>query len=163
MNNRKPYPTSWYPPVIEATETRFKTHCMSQTEDGHHALEMHFFLFYPPHADVNRMALEWNPRGSRRRGRPNSTWKRSVHMEAKAVGLNWNGVKVVAKNKVRWRCVVDALCYRKHWLKDALGTVFLFDAERRLKENAEWNFMFSWWREWKWHPFGTWRRRRAVL
>jgi hypothetical protein len=31
-------------------------------------------------------------------------------MEAKAVGLNCNGVKVASKNKVRWRCAVDALC-----------------------------------------------------
>jgi hypothetical protein len=31
-------------------------------------------------------------------------------MEAKAVGLNWNGVKAAAKNRVRWRCDVDALC-----------------------------------------------------
>jgi hypothetical protein len=30
-------------------------------------------------------------------------------MEAKAVGMNWNGVKVAAKNKVQWRHVVDAL------------------------------------------------------
>jgi hypothetical protein len=62
-----------------------------------------------PHADVNRTALEWNPQGSRRRGQPNSTCRRSVQREAKAVGLSWNGVKVAAKNKVRWRCVVDAL------------------------------------------------------
>jgi hypothetical protein len=32
-------------------------------------------------------------------------------MEVKAVGLNWNGVKVAAKN--RWRCVVDALCSKQ--------------------------------------------------
>jgi hypothetical protein len=63
-----------------------------------------------PHADVNRTALEWNPQGSRRKGQPNSTWRRSVQMEAKAVVLNWNGVKVAVKNKLRWRCVVDALC-----------------------------------------------------
>jgi hypothetical protein len=31
-----------------------------------------------------------------------------VHMEAKAVGLNWNGMKVAAKNKGQWWCVVDA-------------------------------------------------------
>jgi hypothetical protein len=63
-----------------------------------------------PHVDVNRTALEWNPQGPRRIVRPNSTWRRSVQMEAKAVGLNWNGAKVAAKNKVRWWCVVDALC-----------------------------------------------------
>jgi hypothetical protein len=50
---------------------------------------------------------------SKWRGRPNSTWRISVHMEAKAVGLNRNGVKVAAKNKVRWRCVVDDLCSKQ--------------------------------------------------
>jgi hypothetical protein len=34
-------------------------------------------------------------------------------MDAKAEGLNWNGVKVAAKNKVRRRCVVDALCSKQ--------------------------------------------------
>jgi hypothetical protein len=72
-----------------------------------------------PHADVNWTALEWNPQGSRWRGRPNSTWRRSVQMEAKAVGLNGNGVKVAAKNKVRWRCVLDALC-SKYDLQETL-------------------------------------------
>jgi hypothetical protein len=65
-------------------------------------------ILWKPHADVNRTALEWNLQGSRRRGRPNSTWRRSVQMEAKAVGLNCNGVKVAAKNKVRWWRVMDA-------------------------------------------------------
>jgi hypothetical protein len=78
MNNRKPYPTSWYPPFIEATEARFKTHCMSQTRRSS-CVRNAPFVFYPPRADVNRMALEWNPQGSRRRGRPNSTWRRSSY------------------------------------------------------------------------------------
>jgi hypothetical protein len=30
-------------------------------------------------------------------------------MEVKAVGLNWNGVKVAAKKKVWWWCAVDML------------------------------------------------------
>jgi hypothetical protein len=34
-------------------------------------------------------------------------------MEATAVGLNWNEVNVAAKNTVRWRCVVDALCSKQ--------------------------------------------------
>jgi hypothetical protein len=34
-------------------------------------------------------------------------------MEAKDVGLNWNGVKLAAKNNVRWRCVVDDLCSKQ--------------------------------------------------
>jgi hypothetical protein len=41
-------------------------------------------------------------------------------MKTKAVDLNWNEVKVAARNRDRWLCLVDGLCskYRKHWLID---------------------------------------------
>jgi hypothetical protein len=63
-----------------------------------------------PQTDINREALEWNPQGSRRRGRPTNTWQRTVLNEAKSKGLTWNQVKMVAQNRVRWKCVVNALC-----------------------------------------------------
>ena len=31
--------------------------------------------------DIGKMALEWNPQGTRRRGRPRMTWMRSTHVE----------------------------------------------------------------------------------
>ena len=34
-----------------------------------------------PENNITRCALEWNPRGSRRRGRPKQSWKRSVIAE----------------------------------------------------------------------------------
>jgi hypothetical protein len=42
-------------------------------------------------------------------------------MEVKAVGLNWNGVKVVAEN--RWWCVVDALCSKQE-LQETLIDIY---------------------------------------
>jgi hypothetical protein len=52
-------------------------------------------------------ALDWNPKG---RGRPKKTWKRTVEEEARDQGKRWQEVKAVAKNKVRWRSFVKALC-----------------------------------------------------
>jgi hypothetical protein len=60
--------------------------------------------------EIARQALEWNPQGRRKVGRPRMTWRRSVIMEAKARGKSWREVKALAGNKVRWRSFVDALC-----------------------------------------------------
>jgi hypothetical protein len=63
-----------------------------------------------PQTDINRAALEWDAQGSRRRGRPINTWRRTVVNEAKSNGLTSKQVKTVAQNRVRWKCVVNAIC-----------------------------------------------------
>ena len=63
-----------------------------------------------PTDDITRQALEWNPQGKRSRGRPKNTWRRTVLEEAKGVKKTWAEIKCVAKNRVRWRNLVDALC-----------------------------------------------------
>jgi hypothetical protein len=55
-------------------------------------------------------ALDWNLQGQRRRGRLKKTWKRTVEEEVRDQGERWQEVKAVAKNKVRWRSFVKALC-----------------------------------------------------
>jgi hypothetical protein len=62
----------------------------------------------PPGITEN-YALDWNPQGKSRRGRPKKTWKRTVEEEAGDQGKRWQEVKAVAKNKVRWRIFVKAL------------------------------------------------------
>lgn len=59
---------------------------------------------------VERMALDWNPQGSRTRGRPKNTWKRTVLEEIAREGKTWSEVKKLATNRVRWRHFVNALC-----------------------------------------------------
>jgi hypothetical protein len=54
--------------------------------------------------------LDWNPQGKRRRGRLKKTWKRTVEEEARDQRKRRQEVKAVAKNKVRWRSFVKALC-----------------------------------------------------
>jgi hypothetical protein len=45
---------------------------------------------------VEREALDRNPQGKRRRGRPKQTWRRSVHNEALEEGKSWGEVKKLA-------------------------------------------------------------------
>jgi hypothetical protein len=65
-----------------------------------------------PPGITEKNALDWNPQGKRRRGRPKKTWKRTVEEEdeGRDEGKRWQEVKAVAKNKVRWRSFVKVLC-----------------------------------------------------
>jgi hypothetical protein len=59
---------------------------------------------------VERIVLDWNPQGTRKRGRPKKTWKRSVMKEAQREGRTWRDVKWLAADRNRWRSFVKALC-----------------------------------------------------
>jgi len=63
-----------------------------------------------PSDDIARHALEWNPQGKRGRGKLRNTWQRTVLEEAKRVKKTWMDIKTDAKNRVRWRILVEALC-----------------------------------------------------
>lgn len=60
--------------------------------------------------DIARTALDWNPQGSRRVGRPTTTWRRTVMKEINDVGKSWPEIKNLARNRVRWKRFVEALC-----------------------------------------------------
>jgi vacuolar-type H+-ATPase subunit I/STV1 len=51
----------------------------------------------------------WNVRTLKESGRL-QTWRRSVHKEAIEEGMSWCEVKRMARNRIRWRRLVDALC-----------------------------------------------------
>lgn len=61
--------------------------------------------------NITRQALDWNPQGKRKVGRPRQTWRRSVESEAKEAGFTWAQLKKVAQNRVHWRGGVAALCF----------------------------------------------------
>jgi len=63
-----------------------------------------------PASNVTRQALDWNPQGKRKVGRPKQTWRRSVDEETKAARMTWAELKRISQNRVRWRGVVAALC-----------------------------------------------------
>jgi len=68
-----------------------------------------------PIDDITRQALEGNLQGKRSRGRPKNSWRRTVLEVAKGVKKTWAEIKCVAKNRVRWRNLVDALCSATEW------------------------------------------------
>ena len=66
-----------------------------------------------PPTNITRQALDWNPQGKRKVGRPRQTWWRRTDSDAKAAGMTWAELKRIAPNRVRWRNVVAALCSSK--------------------------------------------------
>ena len=63
-----------------------------------------------PETNITRQALDWNPQGKRKVGRPKQTWRRSIEAETKSTGMSWAELKRTSQNRVRWRSVVAALC-----------------------------------------------------
>jgi hypothetical protein len=51
---------------------------------------------------IAKKALEWNPQGGRRRGRPRITWRSTVRMVAEHQGKSWPEIKALVKNRIRW-------------------------------------------------------------
>lgn len=60
--------------------------------------------------DIAKEALDWNPPGRRKRGRPKDTWRRTIEREAAAADTTWLQLKTTAQNRVRFRAFVSALC-----------------------------------------------------
>ncbi|VDI76574.1 Hypothetical predicted protein [Mytilus galloprovincialis] len=60
--------------------------------------------------NVTRQALDWNPQGHRKRGRPKSTWRRDLTSDLQKIGKTWGEAKKLAKDRKRWKATVVALC-----------------------------------------------------
>ena len=72
-----------------------------------------YTLRLPP-SDIAKAALEWNPQGTRSRGRPeqhDEEQSEEIRHQAKTC----NEVRVLASNRVRWRNFVRALCSLEEW------------------------------------------------
>ena len=61
-------------------------------------------------SEIPGHAMDWNPPGNRKVGRPKTTWRRTILEEATKQNQGWKEIKALAKNTVRWRLFVDALC-----------------------------------------------------
>ena len=54
-----------------------------------------------------RIALRWTPDGKRNRGRPKTTWRRTVERERGMMGFSsWSAAGAVAKDRDRWRRLI---------------------------------------------------------
>lgn len=63
-----------------------------------------------PPTEICGQAMEWNPQGSRKRGKPKQTWRRTIEDDMKKVGYSFNRAKTTARNRGEWRRYVEALC-----------------------------------------------------
>ena len=59
--------------------------------------------------DIVRTALHWTPDGKRRRGRPRTTWRRTVEGEMKDMRMTWGSLTKLAQDRSQWRAFVAAL------------------------------------------------------
>ena len=59
---------------------------------------------------IEKTALDWNPQGYRRRGRPKRTWRRTTEIEIRSTRRLWYEVKVIAGDRNACKLFMDALC-----------------------------------------------------
>ena len=50
---------------------------------------------------IPKVALGWIPAGKRKRGRPKTTWRKTVETELSEMGLSWGEGQSIAKDKTR--------------------------------------------------------------
>ena len=51
-----------------------------------------------------KVSLTWSPEGRRRRGRPKTTWRRTVESEWRRLGFNsWTQIEQLAKDRAKWK------------------------------------------------------------
>ena len=61
------------------------------------------------------VALTWTPEGKRKRGRPKTTWRRTVEKKRGEAGWRtWEEMRSRAKNRERWKSDVRVLCATRH-------------------------------------------------
>ena len=60
--------------------------------------------------EAEKTALDWNPQGYRRRGRPKRKWQRTIEDEIRNTERSWNEVKGIAGDRNTWKLFMDARC-----------------------------------------------------
>ena len=55
-------------------------------------------------------AVHWTPEGKRSRGRPKTTWRRTVEKELRELNYSWSTIEKLAKDRQGWKDFVAALC-----------------------------------------------------
>lgn len=63
-----------------------------------------------PAESITRQALQWNPQGKRKVGRPRNTWRRNLTTEMETTGYRWTEITRIAQNRTRWKTLVRGLC-----------------------------------------------------
>ena len=56
------------------------------------------------------IALNWNPQGQRKRGRPRNTWRQELEKDIKRTGHTWKQLERIVQDRGDWRVIVGGLC-----------------------------------------------------
>lgn len=63
-----------------------------------------------PLKDITRMAIDWNPQGTRKKGRPKHKWRRPVESKAESQYTSRLEVKALIQNRTPFKAFVEAIC-----------------------------------------------------
>ena len=61
-------------------------------------------------SSIPKIALRWTPAGKRPRGRPKTTWRKTIENELESLDLTWGEAEARAKNRAEWQHLVLTLC-----------------------------------------------------
>ena len=95
--------------------------CHIETASFHKSLPKEYFPYllaksYYKWGTAPKSRNGWNPFDGlgRAPGEHCQTWRRAVERETKTLGKSWRELKLIARNRIRWRAgIVDALCPRE--------------------------------------------------
>ena len=59
--------------------------------------------------NITHHAMDWNPQGTRKPGRPRTTWRRSIQKDLKEINMTWYEAKRAAQDRQNWKAIVDVL------------------------------------------------------
>ncbi|VDO82850.1 unnamed protein product [Schistosoma margrebowiei] len=59
---------------------------------------------------ITRQALDCNPEGKRKRGRPKNTLRREIEADIERMNNNWKELERITQDMVEWRMLVSGLC-----------------------------------------------------
>ena len=66
-------------------------------------------------ASICNTALTWAPEGKRKRGRPKTTWRRTVEKKRNLAGWrSWAEARTAAVDRSEWRRSLEVLCATRH-------------------------------------------------
>ena len=54
--------------------------------------------------------MRWTPEGKRSRGRPKTTWRRTVEKGLRELNYSWSAIEKLAKDRQHWKDFFAALC-----------------------------------------------------
>lgn len=61
-------------------------------------------------SNIARIAMRWTPEGKRSRGRPKTTWRRTVEKGLRELNYSWCTTEKLVKDSQGWKDFVVARC-----------------------------------------------------